>query len=362
MDGYLFVMDTNGNIYNSNLNDVTTYNALDVLEAQREQDSGVFLTKHHDTLVAFGSNSTEFFYNAGNPAGSPLGRRPDISYRTGALDFRNVFTSGERIYFIGSEKIGTPGIYEIAGYQLKRISTDSIERFIARTRTEEGFRFNLTGGYIGEHYYTFINTLDASDSSVYDPKYTFFYDATHNLWGEFSTDISTIAAFSMAGISERSTTIKGASVILFMSGDLAIFDMGGGVQDSSGEDPYIEDGFIEDQPAWVGGGIATITKNIDFSIIMNEQDFGTMRNKFMSRLAVVGASVGLEVDKAPMLVSWSDDVYRSFSTPRFYPTSMHRQLSRLGKFRRRAFKINYSGLDRLRLESLEFTVDTSDYA
>ena len=362
LDGFLFVMDTDGIIYNSDLNDVTSWSSLGFIEAQREQDAGVFLTKHHDHVVAIGSNSIEFFYNAGNPVGSPLARRGDISYRTGALDFRNVFTSGERIYFIGSEKIGTPGVYEIAGFQLRRISTDSIDRFIANTRVTAGYRFNLTGGYVGEHYLTFINTLRLDAEGTYTPQYTFWYDATHNIWGEFQTNIATVDAFGMAGISERSSILRGESVLLFLSGDLAVFNVGGSVVDTSGEDQYVDDDYIVSQDAYVTGGIVSDAAIVEMSLTTNEFDFDTQTNKFLYRFAIIGTNTADTDDSAPILVSWSDDIFRNFTKPRFYEAGMRRSLTRLGKFKRRAFKIEYSGLDRLRMEELEMDVQGSEFA
>ena len=274
LDGFLFVMDTDGNIYNSNLDDVTSWSSLGILEAQRETDGGVYLTKHHDNIVAIGSNSIEFFYNSANPIASPLQRRPDISYRTGGLDRRNVFTSGERVYFLGSEKIGTPGVWELSGFQLQKVSPDSIDRFIAHTRVEEGYQFNMTGGYIGEHYMTFFNTLRPNNTNdTYEPQFTFFYDATYNIWGSFETEISTVDAFAMAGISERSAILRGESVILFTTGDLAVFNMTGSVLDTSGEDQYVVDDYIVDQDAYVTGGIADNEVNIQATITFNEEDF-----------------------------------------------------------------------------------------
>jgi len=363
LDGFLFVMDTDGRIYNSDLNDVTSWSALGFLDAQREQDAGVYLTKHHDHVCAIGSNSIEFFYNAGNPTGSPLARRPDVSYRTGALDFRNVFSSGERIYFIGSEKIGTPGVYQISGFELTRISTDSLDRFLSKTRVTDAYKFNMTGGYIGEHYFTFINTL-APEDGAYTPKYTFYYDATHKLWGAFETDVASVNKFAMSGISERSAILRGESIIMFMSGDLGVFDMTGTVLDTSGEDGYVVDGFISpSNDAYVAGGISGESTNIDMSITTNEMDFGSLTNKFMYRFSLAGNTVGSETDEsAPIRVSWTDDVYKTFSTPKFYDAGNRRSLVGLGKFKRRAFKFDYSGEDRLRLEQMEMDVEGSDFA
>jgi hypothetical protein len=362
LDGFLYVLDTDGVIYNSNINDVTQWSALDFLEAQREQDAGVYLTKHHDNIVALGSNSTEFFYNAGNPVGSPLQRRPDISYRTGALDRKTVFTSGERIYFIGSEKIGTPSMYEIAGYQLTKVSDDSIDRFIAQTRITEGYELNMTGGYIGEHYMTFISALRPNSDNTYTSVYTMYYDAGVQLWGTFDTDISGVQAFGMAGISERSAILRGESTILFMSGDLAVFNNDGSTLDTSGEGQYVDDDYTVTQAAWVTGGIAQETANIPISITLNESDFGSLTNKFMYRFGVVGTTVGQVTDVTPLLVSWTDDTYRTFSNVRFYDTDHRRILTQLGKFKRRAFKLDYNGEERLRLEELEFTLDGSEFA
>lgn len=364
LDGILYVMDTDGNIYNSGSNDPTTWNSLDFQEAQREQDAGVFLTKHHDNIVAIGSNSMEFFYNAGNPTGSPLQRRPDIAYRTGGLDRRTVFTSGERLYFIGSEKIGTPGLWELSGFRLNKVSPDSIDRFLADTRVTNLYRFNMTGGYIGEHYMTFITVLQPdNDNGTYTPVFTFFYDATQKVYGEFDTEIASVQNFGMAGISERSAILRGESVILFTSGDLAVFDMSGSVLDRSGEDQYVVDDYIVDQDAYVTGGIADNQVNIKMQITFNESDFGTYTNKFMSRFAIVGDSVGADADEtAPILVSWSDDHYRTFTTPRFYETGERRSLTRLGKFKRRAFRLDYQGEERMRLEELEFDITGSEFA
>ena len=362
LDGFLYVLDTDGVIYNSHINDVTQWRALDFLEAQREQDAGVYLTKHHDNIVALGSNSTEFFYNAGNPTGSPLQRRPDISYRTGALGRKTVFTSGERIYFLGSEKIGTPSLYEISGYQLAKVSTDSIDRFIAHTRTTESYELNMTGGFIGEHYMTFLNTLRPNTDGTYTPVFTMYYDAGTQLWGTLDTDISTIDAFGIAGVSERSAILQGESTLLFMSGDLAVFNNDGSTLDTSGEDQYVDDDYTENQLTWVTGGIAELTSNIPINITFNENDFGSLTNKFMYRLGVVGTSVGKVTDVAPILISWTDDTYKTFSNTRFYATDHRRIITMLGTFKRRAFKLEYNGTERLRLENLEYTLDGSEFA
>jgi len=74
VDGYVFVMDPLGVIYNSDLEDPTSWNALNFITAEIESDYGVALTKHLNYVLALGTRSYELFDNAANATGSPLGR------------------------------------------------------------------------------------------------------------------------------------------------------------------------------------------------------------------------------------------------------------------------------------------------
>lgn len=159
LDGYLFVMDTKGTIYNSDLNDPTSWDALNFIASQREEDAGVFLTKHHDHLVAIGTKSIEFFYDAGNAVGSPIQPRQDISYVTGAIDIKSVFNTGDIIYFVGSEKVGTTAVFKIEQFTLKKVSVDSIDTFLSVTRARSKYDFGVAGATVGDHHLIFITSL-----------------------------------------------------------------------------------------------------------------------------------------------------------------------------------------------------------
>ena len=55
-----FVMDTNAVIYNSALNDPTTWDALDIITAEKEPGAGVALAKSQSYVIALKEWSTEF--------------------------------------------------------------------------------------------------------------------------------------------------------------------------------------------------------------------------------------------------------------------------------------------------------------
>jgi hypothetical protein len=128
LNGYLFLGDIFGNIYNSNLDDITTWDAADVIVAEREADIGIYIGKHKDHLVYIGSKSIEFFYDAGSTPNSPLQRREDLFYRIGCVLPNTIIELNDIIYFVGVDPTGNPDIYELKNFQLTVITDDYMKR------------------------------------------------------------------------------------------------------------------------------------------------------------------------------------------------------------------------------------------
>lgn len=73
LDGYLFMLKTGtADIYNSNLNDPLAYTAGDFISAEMTADTLVRISKLNNYILALGSNSIEYFFDAANVSGSPL--------------------------------------------------------------------------------------------------------------------------------------------------------------------------------------------------------------------------------------------------------------------------------------------------
>jgi len=80
-------------------------------------------------------------------------------------------------------------------------------------------------------------------------------------------------------------------------------------------------------------------------------DFGSMNQKFMSSLITVADR---PTTSTLLSISYSDDDYQTFSTPRTMELNQEYPiLHQLGRFRRRAVKLSYSGSNRIRLHRLE---------
>ena len=72
LDGYAFIHD-NANIYNSNLNDPTVWSPSNFLAADSYPDNIARIARVGPYIIALGSESIQYFYNAANPTVTPLG-------------------------------------------------------------------------------------------------------------------------------------------------------------------------------------------------------------------------------------------------------------------------------------------------
>ena len=146
LDGYLFLIDDTGLISQSDLDDATSWNALNIIDAERENDGGIYLGRHHDHIVAFGTGTIEFFYNAGNATGSVLSRRQDIFYNVGCPAEGAVWEDGDSLYFLGRSQRGDYSIYVITNFQLSIISDPEFNTFLTSVYSA-GTSFPLMAGF-----------------------------------------------------------------------------------------------------------------------------------------------------------------------------------------------------------------------
>lgn len=126
MDGYTFQMDTLGGIWNTDLNSITSWTATGTLTANIYPDKGIGCVKFKQYIVAFGTESMEFFYNAGNASGSPLSRIPNMAQKIGAVSADAIVSISDNLFFCGSTPQGGLSIYLFDG-QISRVSTPEID-------------------------------------------------------------------------------------------------------------------------------------------------------------------------------------------------------------------------------------------
>lgn len=384
VDGFLFLMTASGLIYNSALNAPQTWN-LDFIGADIDSDNGIALHKHHNHVCAIGTDSIEFFYNAGNPSGSPLQRRQDIFHLEGAIDYNSVCQSGDLIYYLGRSTTGTIGLHVLEGFKTNRVSTDTIDRFIGDTYTglsdtNVPMRFWLSSASFGEHMLVFMTSVQDNSTGIANwfPIQTTVFDSSTGLWSIFESILTTISPnsatpnFSIADVASPESVASNKGSMILLTGNICSVDLSGVASDYTGNtDEYIAkgagDGAYSDDPYFIDGYIVSAPdnpadNNIELSITMPELDFDLLPNKNCHRMSIVGNTLQPASNLTSIDVSWSDNRYKVFSTARQLDTGFRRSLTRLGNFKRRAFRLDYTGADLLRIESLELDLRASRYA
>lgn len=130
LDGFLFYTTDNGNIWNSDLNSVTSYSSTSFASPNMAPDPPVAIARSANAIVVLGSASKEAFYNAGLATGSPLQRSAQYFERIGTLDQRSVTTLENDIYFASTPYEGDLGAYRISGLNATRISPPAVDRIL----------------------------------------------------------------------------------------------------------------------------------------------------------------------------------------------------------------------------------------
>lgn len=226
LDGYILFMDEDGTIYNSDV-DAITFSADGFLTAERENDKGVYLGKHHDHAVAFLTRSIEFFRNASNATGSPLARRQDISLSVGGVSGLAFWENGDVIYFIGSPESGQMAVYELRGFQLRMISDEGMNAYITQNITKESLSIRLSGLQMMGHDILIMTVYSLTGASPGEivPKISFSYDAFTQRWEFFNTAVNSHTTFPLMAWTKRTggqnaTTAARSGEGIFYNGDI----------------------------------------------------------------------------------------------------------------------------------------------
>ena len=311
LEGYGFIMDSIGRIYNSDINSLSAWSASAFATANVVPDSGIGCFEYRNHILAFGSRSMEIWYNAGNPSGSPLSRRDEATRQIGLINEHALAKIVDTLAFVGTSNLGALEVYLMDGFTPTRISTPEIEA-----------QLTLMGA--SDIYVSAKKEAGRTLIAVSGPSTTYVYCVEEQLWHEWSS--TTPLWQFMDGIASGSSYITYAVSALSTSGKVY----------ATNPANYV---FEDDAVAY--------TAMFQLSLF----DGGTNDRKTMPWLRVVGDRAS---SASALSISFSDDDYATFSTARDVDLSEERpQLSNCGSFRRRSVKGSHSANMSMRLEALE---------
>ena len=139
LDGYIFVC-VGGDIYNSDLDLPDSWPTSNFISTETNPDNLVALAKYKNYIVAFGTNTIEFFYDAANTNGSPLARQEGIQHNIGCIGQGAVTQLEDRIFWIAQSGSTYYSIWELDNFKVKKVSSSEFDKeltkaFLASTTT-----------------------------------------------------------------------------------------------------------------------------------------------------------------------------------------------------------------------------------
>lgn len=306
LDGYIFlVKEGTADIYNSALNNPTSWVPGDFITAEMLPDTLIRIARLNNYVIAMGSTSIEYFFDAGNASGSPLQRNDTPVKQVGYLG--GFATHGNKIYFIGSTSTTGPEMYILEDFKMDTLNAAPLRRALRTSDTYLGAI--VTNG--GHDFY--VLSLDGQ---------TLVYDVNTKLW--FKWKWQETARFPISYSVQLYLDNVGFTSVFAMDGITGLYAMDASVH----QDDNV---------------------NFTMSVQTVRENFDTLHDKFVSRALISGDNTTGDV-----MLSYSDDDFATFSTPRAISMSSRRKvLHRLGRGRERSYRLTYTHNDTCRLGFIE---------
>jgi len=320
LDNYIFIGTTDNRIYNSNLGDPTTWQALSYLKFEQTADTLVGIAKHLNYLVAFGNNSTQFFYDAGNYPGSPLGLAASYTSEIGCASGDSIVATSNTVLWIGKTKTYGKCVYAMDGVSATKVSTSNVDRHLEA----DDLSYVTAYCYKVSGHTLYILTL-------HNTQKTLVYDLDEKQW-------YTWTQYAMASNTQPN---PGTYYESYFRGTYYA---------EMNNVPYV----LDDDNAKLYYFSTNIYQDDGQSIycrsITDIKDNGSTKRKFYGRCEIVGD----KVQGGVMQISHTGNDYASYSTPRSVDLNAPRsQVYLSGADRRRAWQFLCTSNVPLRLDAAE---------
>ena len=200
LDGYLFQGASSGRIYNTELNSLTSWLANDFITADTHAGPLEAIYIQKDQIAAFTKNRVEFFFNNGNPTGSPLLRIDQNTMGIGLASRESLAWSGETACFVGENSgdgDGGRAVYIMQSLsKVRDISTPVINRVLAN----EGVSISSCTAFMERLSGQLVYGLDLKVADR-----TYLYGVDSGMWSEAESSTST--RLNISGATSRNGTI-----------------------------------------------------------------------------------------------------------------------------------------------------------
>ena len=320
LDNYVFIgVAATNRIYNCALGDPTTWGPLDFLSFEQTADILICIAKHLNYLVAFGSNTIQFYYDNANAVGSPLSVAQAYTNEIGCASGDSVATTDNTVLWIGTSKSHGRSVYLLEGTSPVKVSTPNIDRHL------EADSLGKVASYcykMGGHT-LYILTLHNSGK-------TLVFDINEKMWYQWTQ-------YSIAS-SDQPNPGTWQETYFRPTYYAEVNKIAYGLDDDTAALYYFDTNTYQDN-----------LQSIYCRVITDLSDNGTTKRKFYGRLEIVGDKVA-----GVMQIRHTGDDYNTWSSYRTVNLNATRaQVYLSGSDRRRAWEFLCTSNVPLRLEGSE---------
>lgn len=330
LDGYLFLAKAGtGDVYNSDLNDPTSWTAGSFLSSELYPDDIQALLKMSTYILAVGTQGSEFFYDAANATGSPLARYDGGSLPFGTSYPNTIATNKETVILLVNNNDGSLCFKIIEGFKYVDLPAHSVLKVISAQIVSSSITSSeLRGMFLRQNgQLLYLLNLDGTTNGLSGSD-TLVYAIDSQMWSKYTYNNATSpypVYFTCGATSESGST--------FLAGHYNGTVFFGSNHSSSGNATDCLDGSTE--------------VDIQEKLYVAPQTFGTFNRKFMYRLGVGYVSLDPSVSDAPY-VAYSDNMSAVGSERQLAGVSSGTGvtdggfpfITQLGSFRQRRFIIS----------------------
>ncbi len=309
LDGFACIATTDGKLWAGDLNTVNSWTANTFDTANAYPDPGIAAVRFKNFIMYFGTESLQFFYNAGLTP-FPLTKAVAMTQKVGAVSADSIATLSDNVFWCGSTPQGGLSIFQFTG-TLSRISTPEIDAILILAGAS-----NISLTTIRFYGRSFVLVRASATTFAYciEEKFWYEWNSTTPLW------------YKVAGVSQGGTMVNYAISNVSTDGKVYVMNHASLV-------------FTDD------------TNTYTARIQTPADDMGTIRTKYYSYMDIVG---DVEDSASPLTISVSDDDFQNYIVLGTVDLSKQiRRISRLGSARRRSWVFTHSAATPMRLEKAE---------
>jgi hypothetical protein len=353
LDGYLFLAKSNtGDIYNSDLNDPTAWTAGSFISTEVYPDDIQALAKVNNYLLAIGTQSCEYFYDAANATASPLARQEGATLPFGTLMPNSIASNKNTLVFLANTNDGDYSLRMIEDLKYDVIHSKWLANAVnQRLNASAGTPITSSSlrGYFtranGKLYYNLALQGDSASPDKWSG--TFAYSMEDKIWTELGigTDASSVAPYPVF----FSAIPRSGNIATYVGGHLAGTPFAGRVEENS---------------ASISDVINNYTGSGNYGTIYWEfrtpfMNFGTLNRKFMNRLGINAP----QWENATYKVSYCDAetssiTYTDANTTISGISGGYPFITQLGTFRYRSIRVaRNSSTEPALIYNLEFEIN-----